>query len=267
MAATRPIYAALAVLGALPAGCARFSEETTVRTVAVPGAAPILRETRVVAAELEARWEQRAAEVDVALFEHRSCQTVARVPARREERTVRRPDATIYWEYGLAAVALGVSALAFARPGAFAAVTYDKDAGAYVRDPKTGYALGGGFAAVGAGFLTGAIIDTVRARDQTRVLDATLLKEEPVAPCEPPVAPAGGRTVELVIGARSIAGATDDAGYVRFSLPPDLALPADAELVPAALRVPAARDLPISLVLPARAAAAPHTGVVRGGAP
>ncbi len=266
MAATRPITAVLAALGALPTGCARFSEETTVHTLAVPGAAPLLRETRVVGAELEAQWEQRAAAVEVALFERRACRTVTRVPARREEKTVRRPDAMIFWEYGLAALALGVSALAFARPTAFASSTYDSQTGLYTRDPKTGYALGGVFAAVGTGFLIGGIVDSVRARPRTRVLDTTVLQEAPVEPCEPPVGPASGRAIALVVGARTIAGTTDDAGRVRFVLPPDL-LPADAELVPASLRVPAARDLSISLVPPARAAAAPHTGVVRGGAP
>lgn len=265
MPATRPLSAALALL--LSAGCARFSAETEVRTTEVAGAAPILRETRVVEAVLEARWTQRGGELDVELLEHRRCQQVARVPARREERTIRRPDAMIYWEYGLAAVALGVSALAFARPEAFAAVSYDKDTGTYSRDPKTGYSLGGVFAAAGTGFLVGGIVDSVRARDRLRVIDTTVLRTDPPQPCDPPVVAASGRPIELHVAGRQVPGVTDGEGRVRFVLPADLAAAAEVQLLPAALRVPLAPELPISLTPPSRPAAAPHTGTVRAGPP
>lgn len=263
MPATRPLSAALALIGALPVGCAQFSAETQVRTIELPGAAPILRETRVIEAELEARWSQRGSELDVELLEHRRCQDVARVPARREEKTIRKPDAMIYWEYGLAAVALGVSALAFARPEAFAAVSYDKDTGVYSRDPKTGYSLGGVFAAAGTGFLIGGIVDSVRARDRLRVIETTVLKTDPPRPCDPPLAPANGRPIALHVAGRQIPGVTDDEGRVRFVVPAELVAPPEVQLLPASLQVPLAPELPISLVPPSRPTPAPHTGTVR----
>lgn len=262
MPPTRPLSAATCLLGALSVGCAQFSAETEVRTTVTPGAAPILRETRAIAAELEARWTQRGDTLDVELLEHRLCTTVARVPARREERTIRRPDAMIYWEYGLAAVALGVSALAFARPGAFAAVTFNRDTGVYERDLRTGYTLGGVFAAVGTGFLIGGIVDTARSRDRVRVSDTSVLREDPAAPCDPPTAPAPGRPIELVVAGVAVPGVTDDAGRVRFTLPAS-AIPADGfVMTPAALRVPLAPDLPIAGLTLGRGAP-PDSGAAR----
>src|SRR5690606_38483551 len=155
---------------------------------------PVARETKIVQRALEARWSQRGADLEVDLRELRMCQTVTHLPARQEERIVRRADAMIYWEYGLAAVALGVSALAFARPELFAPEpTYDAERMQYVRDSKAGYVAGGLFSAVGAGLLAAGVIDSVRARDQVRRSDAVALRAGPVQACEPPEVPAGGR--------------------------------------------------------------------------
>ena len=187
---------------------------------------------------------------------------------------MRRADGMIYWEYGLAAVALGVSALAFARPELFAAEpAYDPERGHIRRDPTTGYRLGGLLGAIGSGFLTAAVVDTVRARDQVRRSDAVALREGPVHPCDPPTSPAGGRGVELVVGDRTLAGTSDPDGRVRFELPAeapenDMSEQPDDSLRPiaASLRVGFVGALPLALIAPyAQTLAAPHTGTVHSG--
>lgn len=263
MGQARLIPTATALCGALASACAQMTIQTEAHTAVAPDAAPLHRETRVVDVELEARYTQRGAQLDVELGERRACQTVDTLPARRVERTIRRPDAMVYWEYGLAAVALGLATLAFVRPEAFAAVTYDQMTNTYVRDPKTGYAIGGVFTAVGTGFLIGGIVDTVRSRDSVRTVDATVRREGPVAPCEAPTVPAAARQLELVVGEARLLAVTDLDGRAHFVLPerpPD----EPPQSLLAVLRVALAFELSIPLVAPyAQSAATPNTGTLR----
>lgn len=274
MRRAHPLSVALGFGGALACACAQISAVTEIHTVVRPDARPILSETRVVERALEVRWSQRGRDLELELRELRQCQSVAHLPARQEERIVRKPDGMIYWEYGLAAVALGVSALAFARPELFAAEpAYDPDRGHFRRDPKTGYRLGGLLGAIGSGFLTAAVVDTVRARDQVRRSDAVALREGPVQPCDPPASPAGARAVELVVGDRTLTGTSDLDGRVRFELPAeapenDMSEQPDDSLRPiaASLRVGFVGTLPLALIAPyAQTLAAPHTGTVQSG--
>lgn len=254
---------------ALVTGCAQIATTRAIETAVAPGARPVLREDRVRAVALEARWSQQGRELALELRELRSCQIVEHVPAREIERVTRTPDAMIYWEYSLAAVALGVSALAFARPELLAVEpTYDPMSREYRRDPKTGYRLGGVFTGVGAGFLTAAIVDTVRARDRVHARDVVAVREGAVRPCDPPDAPAGGRSLELVVGDRALPGVTDADGRVRFLLP-EMSFGEDGSVrtIAAAVRLGFIGALPISLVVPyAHTADAPHTGAVRSEA-
>jgi hypothetical protein len=268
----RPSSAALGLVAAFAAACSQITSETELRTIVRPDAQPLLSEERVVAVAVEARWSQRGSTLEVELRELRSCRTVAHLAARQEERIVRKPDAMIYFEYGLAALALGAAALAFARPELFAAEpSYDAERMQYVRDPKTGLRIGGVFTGVGVGLLTAGIVDSVRARDRVRVSDAVALREGPVKPCDPPSGPASGRAVELVLGERVLASNADAEGRVRFSLPAEEAA---SELSPetdpspralaATLRVGFAGALPITLVAPyAHTTDAPHTGTAQ----
>lgn len=271
MREVRPIQAALGLVAALAAACSQITSESEIRTIVRPDARPLVEETKVVAVAVEARWSQRGRDLTVDLREHRSCQKVAHLAARQEERIVRKPDAMIYFEYGLAAVALGVSALAFARPELFAAeASYDEDRMQYIRDPKTGRRVGGVFTAVGLGLLTAGIVDSVRARDRVVVSDTVALREGPVQPCEPPEAPASGRAVELAVGEQTLAGTSDGEGRVRFVLPAESEMSPETDPSPralaATLRVGFAGALPITLVAPyADTAAAPHTGTVQSG--
>jgi hypothetical protein len=262
----RRISAVVSAGAALVAGCAQISSAVELHTVVRPDARPTLREDRVRAVALEARWIQRGRELELELRELRSCTLVEHLPARQVERTVRRPDAMIFWEYGLAAVALGVSALAFARPELFAAEpTFDTGAMEYRRDPKTGYRLGGVFTAIGTGFLAAAIVDTVRARDRVRASDTIAVREGPLRPCDPPDGPAGGRKLELVVGERAQGGVTDADGRARFLLPELSQEPDEApRTIAASVRAGTAGALPISLVVPfSHTADAPHTGAVQ----
>jgi hypothetical protein len=268
----RPSTAALGLFAALAAACSQITSQTELRTTVRPDARPLVEETRVVAVAVEARWSQRGRSLEVELRELRSCQTVAHLAARQEERIVRKPDAMIYFEYGLAAVALGVSALAFARPELFAAeAAYDPERMQYVRDPKTGRRIGGVFTAVGLGLLTAGIVDSVRARDRVQVRDTVALREGPVKPCDPPSGPASGRAVELVLGDRALGGNADAEGRVRFTLPVESEMSLETDSSPralaATLRIGFAGALPISLVAPyAHTVDAPHTGTARSGA-
>lgn len=269
----RPSSAALGLVAALAAACSQITSVTEIHTTVRPDARPVVTETKIVGSALEARWSQRGRELEVDLRELRMCMSIDHLPARQEERIVRKPDAMIYWEYGLAAVALGVSALAFARPELFAAAPrYDAERMAYIRDPKTGYAIGGVFTAVGSGFLTAAIVDTVRSRDRVRTSDAVALREGPVQPCDPPAVAAGGRAITLAIGEQALVGTTDQDGRARFFLPaeaaselsPETASP--ARTIAAALQLGFAGTVLITLVAPyAHTAEVPHTGTAQSG--
>ena len=213
---------------ALVSGCAQISATTEVRTLPVPGAQPLSIERRVVERQLEARWTQRGETLAVELLEHRRCQVVERVVAIREERSVRRADAAIYWEYGVATVLLGLAAFSFARPDLFARP--EAPAAGMVgekRDPKTGYALGGVFLGLGAAALGVSIYDTVRARDRLHRSEVVALRPGPAADCDQPVLPASQRRVELQLGEHRSHATTDLEGRARFVLPGPESWPAE----------------------------------------
>lgn len=261
MRPTRPLSAVLA-LGIASGACARISEETHSVLRVEPDAAPLFTATSLARTQLEVRWSQRGRSVELELVEHRACQSTSLVPARREDRIVRRPDAMIYWEYGLAALALGLSAAAFVRPESFSTVRYDGDLGLYERDRKTGYRLGGVFAAIGTGFLIGGLVDSVRSRDRTRSVQ-TNASQTTVQPCAEPTAPASQRPVELDLGPAVLTSVTDSAGKVRFTLPAELVTAGSADPLPTSLHVgPDALALPL-LVPGAQADAPSHEGALR----
>lgn len=262
MRPTRPISAVLA-LGVASGACARISEETHSVLRVDPDAAPLFTATSLAGTQLEVRWSQRGRSVELELVEHRTCQSTSLVPARREDRIVRRPDAMIYWEYGLAALALGLSAAAFVRPESFSTVRYDGDLGLYERDRKTGYRLGGVFAAIGTGFLIGGIVDSVRSRDLMRSVQTSASQTSPVRPCAEPTAPASQRPVELDLGPAVLTSVTDSAGKVRFTLPAELVAADSADPLPTSLHVgPDALALPL-LAPGAQADAPSHEGALR----
>lgn len=249
----------LAALATLSVACAQISAETQVRTHVRADAPALARVTRVAARRLEVRPVQRGAWLEVEVLEHRECREVATLAAVREERTVRRADAMIYWEYGIAAVALGLATFAFARPEPFAVTK--SEGSVLTHDVATGHRLGGVFTAIGTGALIGGVIDSVRARDGVRRLDTTVTREGPLQPCAPPVIPAGDLRVELVLGERRMAGRTDLDGRVQFLLPDALALSE-----PAALHVGAGEVLPLVLAAPgARTVDAPAEPREPGG--
>lgn len=252
------------IFAANAGGCAQISAETRSTVVVAPDARPSHTSTAPAQSQLEVRWSQRGAILELELLEHRSCRTTTLVPARREDRVIRRPDSLIYWEYGLAALALGLSAAALARPEAFSTQRYDSALNVYVRDTKTGYRLGGVFAAIGSGFLIAGIVDTLRARDQVRSHTTTVSRQGPLQPCPTPTLAASRRAVELSAGAALVRGVTDQAGKVSLTLPADLATPEPAGALTASLHVG-----PDVLALPLHApasASAPREGALRGPA-
>lgn len=252
------------ILAASSGGCAQISAETRSTVVVAPDARPSHTSTSPVQSQLEVRWSQRGATLELELLEHRSCRTTSLVPGRREDRVIRRPDALIYWEYGAAALALGLAAAAFARPEAFSTQRYDSELNVYVRDAKTGYRLGGVFTAIGTGFLIAGVVDTLRARDQVRSHATTVSREGPLQPCPSPTLAAGRRAVELSAGSALLRGVTDLEGRVSLTLPADLAAPEPAGALTAALHVgPDVLALP--LLAPA-SASSPREGSLRGPA-
>lgn len=225
----RPLCLALAVL--LAGGCAQISATTQLRVVPVAGVAPLSVERRVIERQLEARWLQRGDTLAIELIEHRRCQVVEHVAAVREEHSVRRADSAIYWEYGIAALLLGVAAFSFARPDLFAVP--EPDPAGEKRDPKTGYRLGGVFTGLGAAALGAGIYDTVRARDRVHRSSTVMLRNGPAADCEQPSLPASQRRLELQLGEFRSHTATDLQGRARFMLPgPESwpAAPADPQM-------------------------------------
>lgn len=209
------------------AGCAQISVSSELRTVPVAGARPLSVERKVVERQLEVRWLQRGDSLTIELIEHRRCQVVERVAAVREEHQRRRADGAIYWEYGVAAVLLGLAAFSFARPDLFA-VPEATDEGVR-RSPKTGYALGGVFTGLGMGALGVSIYDSVRARDRVLRSDTVMLRPGPAADCDSPSLPASQRKLELQLGDSRSHAVTDLEGRARFVLPAPTLWPAAVE--------------------------------------
>lgn len=211
-------WTALAAAASLLGGCAQISAITELRTVPVSGVPPLSIERRVVERQVEARWSQRGDTLSVELLEHRRCQVVEHVAAVREEHSVRRADAMIYWEYAAAAVMLGLAGIAFARPDLFAVPEPDVG-GKTRRDPTTGRTLGGVFLGLGGAALGAGIYDTVRARDRVLRSNTVALRPGPAANCDAPTVPAAQRRLELQLGPFNSQVVTDLEGRARFLLP------------------------------------------------
>lgn len=256
-------------------GCAQISVSSEVRTVAVVGAPPLTIERKVIERQLEARWVQRGNSLTIELIEHRRCQVVERALAVREEHQRRRADAAIYWEYGVTAVLLGLAAFSFARPDLFA-VPEQTDAGEK-RSPRTGYALGGVFAGLGAGALGVSIYDSVRARDRVLRSETVMLRPGPAADCDVPSLPASQRQLELQLGSSRGHAVTDLEGRARFVLPAASEWPVDEQAPPpeldgvptraatrrwgGTLKVGSQRRVAVEVVLPyEQTAVVPSTG-------
>jgi len=250
-----------------------------VRTL--PGGRTLEVQRRVVDRQLEARWVQRGDSLTVELLEHRRCQVVSRVAATREATDVRRADAAIYLEYGLAAVLLGLSAFSMARPELFA-VQQRNDEGRLYRETKTGYTLGGVFLGLGAAALGAGIYDSVRARDRVHRYESVTLQPGPAGDCEAPTLPASQRQLELQLGAHRGRGITDLEGRVHFKLPGPETWPEGAAEDPetgdapgahprawkGTLRAGLARDMAIEVTLPYDATmTTPQVGVARTTTP
>lgn len=262
-------------------GCATISSTSTVRTL--PGERTLEVQRRVVERQLEARWLQRGDSLTVELVEHRRCQTVERVAGLREATSVRRADAGLYFEYGLAAVLLGLSAFSFARPELFAVQQRDASGRLY-REEKTGNTLGGVFLGLGAAALGAGIYDSVRARDRVHRYETVALQPGPAADCESPTLPASQRQIELQLGVHRGHGVTDLEGRVHFALPGPETWP-EAPVVNAVgvdedqpvkqrrawkgtLRAGLARSMVIEVVLPYDVTTmTPQTGVARTAGP
>lgn len=244
---------ALLVAAITSSGCATISTTASVRTI--PGGRTLAVQQRVVDRQLEARWVQHGDSLAVELIEHRRCQRLERVAVAREATDVRRADAALYVEYGLAAVLLGLSAFSFARPELFA-VQQRNDEGRLYREAKTGYALGGVFLGLGAAALGAGIYDSARARDRVHRYEAVALMPGPAADCETPTVPASQRQLELRLGEHRGHGVTDLEGRVRFSLPGPEMWPkaGDGASAPRAwqgtLRAGPVRELAIEVVVP-----------------
>lgn len=199
------------------AGCAQISETTRVRTLTVPGPRLLSSTQTVIERQLEVRWVQRGDSLSVELLEHRRCRVVERVMVAREEHRTRRADAAVYWEYGLATVLLGLAAFSFARPDLFAVPA--PVPGGELRDPKTGYKLGGVLMGLGTVALGAGIYDTIRARDHRRRSDVVELRPGPTVECAEPSLPATVRKLELQLGDYRSHATTDLEGRAHFALP------------------------------------------------
>ncbi len=221
-------WTSLATVASLLGGCAQISASTELRTVPVSGVPPLSIERRVVERQVEARWLQRGDTLSVELLEHRRCQVVEHVAAVREEHSVRRADAMIYWEYAAAAVMLGLAGIAFARPDLFAVPQPDVG-GKTRRDPTTGRTLGGVFLGLGGAALGAGIYDTVRARDRVLRSNTVALRPGPAANCDAPTVPAAQRRLELQLGQFNSQVVTDLEGRARFLLPGTELWPPEAD--------------------------------------
>ncbi len=223
-----PVALGLAV--SFTVGCAQIETRSTVEimrrdtpslVLGPPGGA-------VTARGVEARWSQDGDRLTLRLTESRTCASVRHVPVVRIERVDKRTaGGAMWWEYGLGAGALGLGLAGLIRPEAFSQASITSD-GQTIRDTATGYRIGGIFTAIGTLFLTAAVVDTVRTRDEVIYTDAFRREQGGVVECRDPKVPLTGRTVELLVDEWSTVEPTDDEGGVRFLLPTVEQLPPEA---------------------------------------
>lgn len=233
--------------------CAQLTTSTEVRLLPSPdraAQATAAVRVEVVDHSFAATWEQEGPRLRATIRERRSCRAVTMVPMIRETKTVRTIDAGVYWEYGIAALTLGVASYAFVRPEAFSRPLINAE-GEIVRERRSGYTSGGLFAAIGVYSLSAAIIDSVRARDSVTYEDTLERRPGGAVPCDPEEVPWRERSVALIVGAREVAGRTDDEGRVELLLP-SASDPAEVGVrMPAAIRVDPTHAIAVEVVLAA----------------
>ncbi|MCA9691054.1 MAG: hypothetical protein KC636_15725 [Myxococcales bacterium] len=227
--------ASLLVAVALTHGCARVPTETV--TTAPRAGAPVTVRSgppsahdeigrRVIARDLDATWERGDGYLIVRVTEARQCQLIERVPVRRTVTTRRKLDPGVYFLYALAAVALGVAAYAYARPADFSSSTKTDASGAAVENLAPGYLTAGILTVGGSVALGAAIVQTARARKETRLVEGYAVREGPVESCAPPRVPAVGRRVRVRVGGEAREAVTDADGVARLAWPGDASSPA-----------------------------------------
>jgi hypothetical protein len=250
-------------------GCAQITSTSQVELVGAPG------EPRTFGAtdgwELdrayEVRWVQLGNQLVAEIAEHRACQEIVHVPVVRVERITRRADATIVWEFVVAAALAGFATYALARPEVFGGSRIGPD-GAIVLDRTPGYRTGGIFLGIAAVLAASGIYDAVRARDETVYADAFELRPGRPIPCAEPVRPLAARAVTLVVGEHEHVRRTDGHGRVRLALPPEHTFANRKgaivpRTIPAALRMDAGHAIRVDFAVPYDRGDAPaHTGRV-----
>jgi hypothetical protein len=255
-------------------GCAPI--ETQVTHSEHPRSGPILQlGEQLVEREYVADYVQLGPRVLVELHELRMCSDTRHIPVLRMEKVERTANNFIVWDFVLGGLAGGFAALAFAYPKPFSRRLYGSE-GQLVYDQSPAWLVGGVFAGISAILLTAGIVNSIKARDEVRFAEAYRVDLAEQAPCsEGGERPAATTTVTLVLGeanteALTIAGTTDDAGRVRFMLPP--VWPAEqpepaGPFVPAQLRLADEQVLTFELRVPWTEMIDAHTGRVdsRGG--
>lgn len=244
---------ALATGLVLGAGCAQIRSTSKVEIITRAKAEPIVLGPpygQVTAQGVDTRWQQDGDRLEIHLAETRRCSAVRHEPVVRIERITRTAGGALYWEYGLAAVTLGLGLTGLIRPELFSQRSVNAD-GESVEDLRAGYRVGGIFTGISAVALGAGIYDTVRARDEVRYSDAYRVHVGGATECGEPSVPLGEHSVELIIGKWRSEEPTDADGRVRFLLPP-----ADE------LQLPPLPDAPA----PEPAAAVEETAAVGGAA-
>lgn len=248
--AARSLLASLTMIACAPI------DVTTTHTLQ-PRAEPTLAlGEQLVDRHFEVDWVQLGPRVLVELREARVCAEVTHRPVMRIEQVERKARGFIAWDFALAGLTGGLSALAFARPQSFSRPLIDNQ-GRYLIDPTAAYVTGAIFAGVALVLLSAGVVNSIKARDETRYAAAYELELGPEHPClalaERPVAT---RELELAVADRAIVvTATSDAqGRARFELPatwPEgVALP-DEPTLPASLTIAdELRSLTIDLRVP-----------------
>jgi hypothetical protein len=166
-------------------------------------------------------WVQMGPRVLVELHEQRVCAMVSHVPVMRIEDIQRKARGFIAWDFALFGVTGGLAAVAFARPQAFSPRLIDKD-GRYVIDTKVAYITGGVFAGIATILLVAGIVNSIKATDETRYVEAYEVDLGPEQACSGvDELPLRERELQLVIADRAIVieGRSDAQGRARFELP------------------------------------------------
>jgi hypothetical protein len=220
---TRPAAASSALALALSSlACAPIDSESTVTVRPAAGEpSQVIGGEQLTTTDFWADYVQLGPRLLVQVGELRTCVRPLHRPVVRVEHIHRSTRGFVAWDFVLGVLFGGVAGLAFARPNYFGNRLVDGQ-GRVVYDNTAAWVTGGIFAGMSAILLAAGVVNSIKARDETRYAGAYEVEPGPERPCSEGASQlVADRPLRLILGADELAveASTDREGRARFSLP------------------------------------------------